>query len=401
MGGEAFVLKEVLPSSSNHDPVIYRVPDRLQPIKQMGRGAYGCVSSFVDTLNGKKLAVKKITNCFKDKTDAKRILREIKLLRMLNNPYIINILDIFPPPGFPFEDVYIVTDLMESDLHKVIYSKQQLGADHHRYFIHQILAGLFYLHSANIFHRDLKPSNVLVNKDCALKICDFGLARGIPDEEDTSFTQCVVTRWYRAPEVVLLSKKYDKSIDIWSVGCIWAELIRRKPLMQGANNLDQAKKIIQLLGTPKEEDLYWLESPGPGRVFLSKLEPKPPIDLRQMFHEAVKILEPPQPPPPDTAVSIIAEMLTFDPTKRITVTDAIRHPYFRELHIAQTHENDAGWMVDWSFDDYEPTALRLMRFIYEEARVFHPEIGPIPDGMIDPEEYSGVHPNPGGSTAAI
>ena len=281
---EACTLKEVPPSSSNHDTVTYRVPDRLQPIKQMGRGAYGSVSSFLDKKSGAKVAVKKIANCFKDKTDAKRILREIKLLRMFNNPYIINILDILPPPSFPFEDVYIVTELMESDLHKVIYSKQQLGADHHRYFIHQVLCGLYYLHSANIFHRDLKPSNILVNKDCAVKICDFGLARGIPDEEETSFTQCVVTRWYRAPEVVLLSKKYDKSIDIWSVGCVWSELIRRKPLIQGANNLDQAKKIIQLLGTPKEEDLYWLESPGPGRVFLSKLEPKQPQCTNFVFY---------------------------------------------------------------------------------------------------------------------
>ncbi len=123
----------------------------------------------------------------------------------------------------------------------------------------QILRGLKYLHSANVIHRDLKPSNILVNKNCDLKICDFGLARGFrsQDQEDPNLTDYVVTRWYRAPEVVLLASEYTKAIDVWSVGCILCELVGRKALFTGKDHLDQIKKIIEIIGMPGEEDLHW------------------------------------------------------------------------------------------------------------------------------------------------
>jgi len=163
-----------------------------------------------------------------------RILREVKILRQLDHDNIIRILDMYPPSAPNFEDIYMVTDVMETDLHRVIYSKQPLTEEHHAYFVHQIIRGLVYLHSAHVVHRDLKPSNLLVNKDCSLKICDFGLARVLSLSEDTEDalerTDYVVTRWYRAPEVVLLASNYTIAIDVWAVGCILGELVERKPV---------------------------------------------------------------------------------------------------------------------------------------------------------------------------
>lgn len=220
--------------------VKFKVPARLELIKKVGSGAYGTVASFLDKSTNEKVAVKKITDAFHDLVDGKRILREVKLLRRFKHDNIISILDMYPPDHPDFDDIYIVTDLMETDLHKVIYSKQVLNDEHHQYFSYQILRGLLYLHSANVVHRDLKPSNILVNKNCDLKICDFGLARGFGNnEDDPTLTDYVVTRWYRAPEVVLLASEYTKSIDVWSVGCIHCELIGRKPIFTGKDHFDQ------------------------------------------------------------------------------------------------------------------------------------------------------------------
>jgi len=157
-----------------------------------------------------------------------------------------------PPAPTGYEDIYIITDLMETDLHRVIYSRQDLSDEHIQYFLYQILRGLHMIHSANVMHRDLKPSNILVNKDCDLKICDLGLARGYEDEHELK-TEYVITRWYRSPEVILKASKYTKAVDIWSVGCIFAELLGRTPLFPGEDYLDQIQRTIAVLGTPSDK----------------------------------------------------------------------------------------------------------------------------------------------------
>lgn len=132
---------------------------------------------------------------------------------------------------------YIVLDLMDTDLERIIASNNVLTDHHMQYFMYQLLRGLKYIHSANVIHRDLKPANLLLNADCDLKICDFGLARGVTDNVD--LTKYVVTRWYRAPELLCSCKDYTEMIDMWSVGCIFAELLGRAPLFPGTNHLFQ------------------------------------------------------------------------------------------------------------------------------------------------------------------
>eukprot|EP00644_Phytophthora_capsici_P008489 jgi/Phyca11/506484/fgenesh2_kg.PHYCAscaffold_20_\ len=213
-------------------------------IKAVGQGAYGCVIAASDTETGQALAIKNIPNAFNDLIDAKRILREIRLMRHLNHPNLVNLLDLLRPPTLQeFNDVYIVTDLMETDLHRVIHSNQSISDDHVQYFLYQMLVAINYVHSAEVLHRDLKPSNILVNSDCDLKLCDFGLARGIQGM-DSGLTEYVVTRWYRAPEL-LLSSKYDKQMDVWAIGCILAEMLGRRPLFPGHDYLHPYLSMVR------------------------------------------------------------------------------------------------------------------------------------------------------------
>mmetsp|Transcript_144179 Transcript_144179/g.461646 ORF Transcript_144179/g.461646 Transcript_144179/m.461646 type:complete len:373 (+) Transcript_144179:94-1212(+) len=343
--------------------VKFKVPAHLELIKKVGSGAYGTVCSFSDPKTGTKLAVKKITDAFHDLIDGKRILREVKLLRSFRHDNIIQILDMYPPDSPDFDDIYIVTDLMETDLHRVIYSKQVLNDEHHQYFSYQILRGLLYLHSCNVVHRDLKPSNILVNKNCDLKICDFGLARGFGgDEDDPTLTDYVVTRWYRAPEVVLLASEYTKSIDVWSVGCIHCELIGRKPIFTGKDHLDQIKKILSVIGTPTEEDLAWLPERSPARSFIKKVPVCKRTPWQQVYPKAT-----------EKCIDAIEKMVMFNPTKRVNVTEAICLPYFETLHMPDD-EPVSDKPVDWAFDKFTPTKRLLQNYVYVECASFHPEI---------------------------
>ena len=130
---------------------------------------------------------------------------------------------------------------MQSDLHKIIVSPQPLTIDHVKVFVYQILRGLRYLHSANILHRDIKPGNLLVNSNCILKICDFGLARIWDSRERQNMTHEVVTQYYRAPELLMGARRYTGAVDIWSVGCIFAELLARKILFQATGPIEQVR----------------------------------------------------------------------------------------------------------------------------------------------------------------
>merc|ERR1712017_68882 len=203
---------------------LFEVDAKYKPIKPIGKGAYGVVCSASNSLTSERLAIKKISNAFENVVDAKRMLREIKLLRHLQHENIIKIRDILPPPTREvFKDMYILYELMDTDLHQIIRSSQPLS-----------------------------------DANCDLKICDFGLAR--TNSEKEYMTEYVVTRWYRAPELLLSCAEYTAAIDIWSVGCIFAELLGRKPLFPGKDYVHQLNLITRVLGSPDESDLEFIDS---------------------------------------------------------------------------------------------------------------------------------------------
>ncbi|KAK9200647.1 hypothetical protein WN944_015845 [Citrus x changshan-huyou] len=282
------------------------------PIMPIGKGAYGIVCSALNSETNEHVAIKKIANAFDNKIDAKRTLREIKLLRHM---------------------------------------------DHENYFLYQILRGLKYIHSANVLHRDLKPSNLLLNANCDLKICDFGLAR-VTSETDF-MTEYVVTRWYRAPELLLNSSDYTAAIDVWSVGCIFMELMDRKPLFPGRDHVHQLRLLIELIGTPSEAELGFLNENA--KKYICQL----PRYQRQSFTEKFPNVHP-------SAIDLVEKMLTFDPRQRITVEDALAHPYLGSLHDIS---DEPVCMSPFSFD-FEQHALtegQMKELIYQEALAFNPE----------------------------
>ncbi|MBV98796.1 Mitogen-activated protein kinase 1, partial [Eschrichtius robustus] len=243
-------------------------------------------SSAYDNVNKVRVAIKKISP-FEHQTYCQRTLREIKILLRFRHENIIGINDIIRAPTIEqMKDVYIVQDLMETDLYKLLKT-QHLSNDHICYFLYQILRGLKYIHSANVLHRDLKPSNLLLNTTCDLKICDFGLARvADPDHDHTGFlTEYVATRWYRAPEIMLNSKGYTKSIDIWSVGCILAEMLSNRPIFPGKHYLDQLNHILGILGSPSQEDLNCIINLK-ARNYLLSLPHKNKVPWNRLFPNA-------------------------------------------------------------------------------------------------------------------
>jgi len=360
---------------------VFTVDKRYSHIRTVGSGAYGVVISAKDFASPNKVAIKMIPRAFHDEVDAKRILREIKLLKHFRHENIISILDMMPPLAKQvenFNDVYIVTDLMETDLHRIIYSKQSLSIEHVQYFVYQILRALKYMHSANVIHRDLKPSNLLVNSNCDLKVCDFGLARGILETHDdcqlgegdtgaTSMllTEYVVTRWYRAPEIMLACHQYSKPVDMWSVGCIFAELLSRKPFLPGEDYIDQLTRISGKLGKLSEEDLDFVTSEKAKR-FMRRLPDKAVQPLRRQFPDT----------PPD-AIDLLGKMLQVHPRKRINVVEALEHPFLKSLH-SREHEHVAHAPFDFSFEDEKLHRVRLQELIWQEIGDFRPTCLPVP-----------------------
>lgn len=311
--------------------------------------------------NDRKVAIKKIPKAFDDLIDAKRILREIKLLRHFQHENVCGLYDLIEPPSRDnFEDVYIVLEYMETDLHKIIYSKNELSDDHIQYFVYQILRGLKYIHSANVIHRDLKPSNILLNGNCDLRICDFGLARGV-DDSDFKLTEYVVTRWYRAPEVMCSCREYDHKIDVWSVGCIMAELHGRQPLFPGSDYIQQMNLIFDVLGTPSKEDTKFVTNPK-ALQYIQSMEGKPPVPLKQIYPKANPL-----------ALDLMEKMLTFNPKKRISVEEALDHPYFKGLRIKKT-EVACDEKFNFDFEKIELTEESVMDVMFDEIALFRPYI---------------------------
>jgi len=421
-----------------------------------------------------QVAIKKIVHIFDNLTNAKRLLREIKILRMLSHSNIISFKGLLPPPTAQldnFNDLSMVFEYVDTDLQKLIHSNQHFSNLHIQFFLYQLLCGLEYMHSGGVIHRDLKPANVLVNADCSLKICDFGLSRltnnsrisasqrraqaaragsdqrpgdatrtnsmdlgytqnseaNTPSKRSTpeqcsrsstpasegsradsrtgataelpsaprptrTMTKHVVTRWYRAPELILLSEQYSTAIDMWSLGCILAELLSmqqecqtspadRQALFPGrscfplsaesplayADQLDQLNVIFDVLGTPHEADLTQVDNVT-ARNYIAALPKKRALDLAQKFRGSDPL-----------AIDLLQKLLRFNPTTRFTATQALQHPYLAEMREGQTNPlfsmpSMAVGHEGWDFEDETLDEEKIRSLILEEIMLDNPAL---------------------------
>ncbi|XVF28941.1 hypothetical protein REPUB_Repub15cG0076300 [Reevesia pubescens] len=333
----------------------------------IGKGSYGVVCSAYDTHTGEKVAIKKINDIFEHVSDATRILREIKLLRLLRHPDIVEIKHILLPPSRrEFKDIYVVFELMESDLHQVIKANDDLTPEHYQFFLYQLLRGLKYIHTANVFHRDLKPKNILANADCKLKICDFGLARVAFNDTPTAifWTDYVATRWYRAPELCgSFFSKYTPAIDIWSIGCIFSELLTGKPLFPGKNVVHQLDLMTDLLGTPSAEAIARVRNEK-ARRYLSSMRKKKPIPFSQKFPNADPL-----------ALRLLERMLAFEPKDRPTAEEALADPYFKGLaKVEREPSAQPVTKMEFEFERRRITKEDVRELIYREILEYHPKM---------------------------
>lgn len=395
----------------------WNVGPRYELIRILGRGSYGEVAQARDLYReGKQtsgsqnfVAIKRITSAFDQEVDAIRIYREMHILRRLRgHECIIQLLDVIPPESDNldnFNDLYLVFEYVDTDLYKLIMSPQYLTTEHIRTFLYQMLTGLKYIHSFSVIHRDLKPANILLNEDCSLKICDFGLAR-IMHREDVSkqkktmknaadsskigpvaspglkrqLTKHVVTRWYRAPELILI-QPYTSAVDIWSIGCILAELLSmqegsvpsyedRVPLFPGGScyplsepesgsakdseRRDQLSVIFSVIGTPSDADIASIEK---ANNYIKSLERKPGKSLQSLYPAADA-----------NALHLLKQMLQFNPANRCTVDEAIEHEFLRDVRNKELETTAQEALEAPSFLDAPRIDIKeLKRRTYEEV----------------------------------
>ncbi|XP_062105759.1 mitogen-activated protein kinase 20 isoform X2 [Humulus lupulus] len=362
----------------------YGDANRYKIQEVIGKGSYGVVCSAIDTHTGEKVAIKKIHDIFEHISDAARILREIKLLRLLRHPDIVEIKHIMLPPSRrDFKDIYVVFELMESDLHQVIKANDDLTREHYQFFLYQLLRALKYIHTANVYHRDLKPKNILANANCKLKICDFGLARVAFNDTPTTifWTDYVATRWYRAPELCgSFFSKYTPAIDIWSIGCIFAEVLTGKPLFPGKNVVHQLDLMTDLLGTPSLDTISRVRNEK-ARRYLTTMRKKQPVHFAQKFPNADPL-----------ALRLLERLLAFDPKDRPTAEEALADPYFKGLSRVEREPScQPITKMEFEFERRRVTKEDIRELIFREILEYHPQL--LKDYMNGTERTNFLYPS--------
>ncbi|CEH14465.1 pkinase-domain-containing protein [Ceraceosorus bombacis] len=282
-------------------------------LEKLGEGTYATVFKGRSRTTGETVALKEIHLDAEEGTPSTAI-REISLMKELRHTNIVRLHDVIHTES----KLMLVFEFMEQDLKKYMDIHGERGAldpTTVRSFMFQLLKGTAFCHENRVLHRDLKPQNLLINKRGELKLADFGLARafGIPVN---TFSNEVVTLWYRAPDVLLGSRTYSTSIDVWSAGCIMAEMISGVPLFRGRDNSDQLNQILRILGTPDEITMKRLQNDSP-EIQVRPLPRTPRVPFQQLFPKAHPL-----------AIDLLDKLLKFDPTQRISADEALRHSYF-------------------------------------------------------------------------
>lgn len=280
--------------------------ERYTKTRTLGSGAFGEVYEAKDSETSQVVAIKKFGIKSAENGVDFSTIRELKILQELNHPNIVKFLDVFQRK----ENLHLVLELAPYSLAALAPLGLSQGAI--KTVSRQMLAGLAYLHRNWIMHRDLSPGNILITPSGVVKITDFGLSKVLTSQE-TQHTRFVTTLWYRAPEVLFGTRYYGRTVDLWAAGCILAELLDRRPMFQGGNDIEQVTAIFTKLGTPASED--W---PGVS-YFPNYMRQQAAAPL--MFERAFREAEP-------QAVNLLKRLLTYNPSERISAEAALQHPYF-------------------------------------------------------------------------
>lgn len=352
---------------------IFRIGAKYSALHCLGEGAYGVVVSANTKLQpADKVAIKKIQ--LKDNNSNSNMpmtrqqiiyfqstLREVRILTRLDHENIIKIhsANRMSSDGVNLQEIYLVQDLMGPDLYKLIHvMKQDISNEHIAFFTYQMIRGIKYIHSANVIHRDLKTQNILVNANCDLKICDFGMSRVLDETFDHrgALTEYVTTRWYRAPEIVVDPKSYSKAVDVWSIGCILGEMLTKRVIFPGSHYIHQLNLIFEALGRPSEEELNEVVNEQ-ARTYIQNLNIS---DKRAIGF------------PADTdpqAVDLMYRMLTFTPSRRVKVDDALAHEYVSEYYEPEDEPNAPDPFTRQ--DEIEnPSEQQLIEMLYNATESF-------------------------------
>uniref|UniRef100_A0A8C3CWF4 Mitogen-activated protein kinase 15 n=1 Tax=Cairina moschata TaxID=8855 RepID=A0A8C3CWF4_CAIMO len=318
-------------------------------------------------LTGEIVAVKKIFDAFRNRTDAQRTFREIMFLREFGeHPNIIKLLDVIRAQND--KDIYLIFESMETDLHAVIKKGNLLKDIHKCYILYQLLKATKFIHSGNVIHRDQKPSNILLDADCFVKLCDFGLARSLchmnEDQGNPALTEYVATRWYRAPEILLSSRSYTKGVDMWSIGCILGELLLGKPLFPGTSTVNQIEQILRVIPAPSREDILAMQSDyrasviNIGFLYHCFLTSRQRVTFEEIFPSST----------PLPALDLLKKLLVFNPDKRLTAEEALQHPYVKRFHCPAREPSLDYDVILPLGDDIQLSVAEYRNKLYENPR---------------------------------
>eukprot|EP01035_Chromulina_nebulosa_P019776 gene19776-25714_t len=331
---------------------------KFEICQRLGKGAYGVVWKAVEKRSRAVIALKKCFDAFRNDTDAQRTFREIMYLQALSgHENIIRLQHVIKAEND--KDIYLTFDHMETDLHAVIRAGI-LQDIHKKYIIWQLLKALKYLHSAELVHRDIKPSNLLLNSDCHIKVCDFGLCRSVADNTGPTpvLTDYVATRWYRAPEILLGSKNYTKGVDIWAVGAILGEMINGRPIFPGTSTMNQIERILEVTHIPTKEDVESIQSPFAATMLTTISE-----EVNIIFKELPDVFPTASP----EALDVISSCFKFNPSLRPTSEDLLKHIFTSEFHNEEEEpiypNGPIVLMVD---DNIKLTAQQYRDQLYQE-----------------------------------